>query len=85
MRGEAVIRGVPITTTLSGLKAAVHGLKAKRRLGQLEVCSLQEFHRHTGFRIGRKLAPATPTARKPRGRSKTRAGAPDGPQVRAAP
>ena len=51
MRGDAVIKGIPITTTLAGLRAAIQGLQAKRRLQTMEVCSLQEFHRHTEFRL----------------------------------
>jgi len=46
MRAHAVIRGIPITTTIDGLKAAINGLKALRRMEHLEVCSLQEYHRH---------------------------------------
>ena len=47
MRGHAVIRGIPITTTVQGLRAAIHGLKSFRKEGHLEVCSLQEYHRHS--------------------------------------
>jgi carbamoyl-phosphate synthase large subunit len=47
MRSHAVIRGIPITTTVDGMKAAIHGLEALRRLGRMEVCSLQEYHRHS--------------------------------------
>ncbi|MFA5044084.1 MAG: carbamoyl-phosphate synthase large subunit [Kiritimatiellia bacterium] len=46
MRAEAVIRGVPITTTLNGLEAAVKGLETFRETKRMEVCSLQEYHRH---------------------------------------
>ena len=51
MRADAVRRGIPITTTLSGLQAALNGLRTLRRLQRLDVCSLQEFQRHTNFRI----------------------------------
>ena len=51
MRADAVNHAVPVTTTVSGLQAAVTGLRAMRRLRNLEVCSLQEFHRHTGYRL----------------------------------
>ncbi len=51
MRTEAVLRGVPISTTISGLQAAVKGVQALHRLETLEVCSLQEFHRHTAFTL----------------------------------
>ncbi len=46
MRARAVIRGVPITTTVNGLEAAVNGLETWRRYRGVEVCSLQEYHRH---------------------------------------
>jgi len=46
MRSRAVLRKVPITTTLNGLRAAVNGLETLRRYRGLEVCSLQEYHRH---------------------------------------
>ena len=45
MRARAVRQGVPITTTLSGLQAAIDGLKALRDMGRMEICSIQEFHR----------------------------------------
>ena len=45
MRSEAVIHGVPITTTVSGLRAAVSGLESRLDLGRMDVRSLQEFHR----------------------------------------
>ncbi|KMQ49693.1 Carbamoyl-phosphate synthase large chain [Chitinispirillum alkaliphilum] len=47
MRSHAVLRKVPVTTTLNGLRAAVNGLETLRRYSGLEVCSLQEYHRHT--------------------------------------
>ncbi len=46
MRARAVMRKVPITTTIHGLRAAVHGLETLRKYRGLEVCSLQEYHRH---------------------------------------
>ncbi|MDD5677988.1 MAG: carbamoyl-phosphate synthase large subunit [Kiritimatiellae bacterium] len=46
MRAEAVIRGIPITTTLNGLESAVKGLETFRETRRMEVCSLQEYHRH---------------------------------------
>ena len=52
MRGDAVIHGIPITTTVSGVRAALQGIRARRRLETMEVCSLQEFHRHTAFKLG---------------------------------
>jgi carbamoyl-phosphate synthase large subunit len=47
MRAMSVIRGVPITTTLHGLRYAVSGMEAMREMKRFEVCSLQEFHRHS--------------------------------------
>jgi len=45
MRARAVRQGTPITTTLSGMSAAIDGLKAMNELGRMEICSIQEFHR----------------------------------------
>ena len=46
MRSQAVVSGVPITTTLAGVTAAIEGLADKAEFGRFEVCSLQEYHRH---------------------------------------
>jgi len=46
MRAHAVIRGIPITTTIDGLRAAINGLESLRETQHMEVCSLQEYHRH---------------------------------------
>jgi carbamoyl-phosphate synthase large subunit len=46
MRARAVIRGVPITTTIDGLEATINGLQSLSKMGQMEVCSLQEYHRN---------------------------------------
>ena len=46
MRARAVALGVPITTTLSGLSAAIEGLRAMKEFGCTEICSIQEYHRH---------------------------------------
>ena len=46
MRSKAVINGVPVTTTLAGMKAAVAGIKDQQKFGQLEVCTLQEYHKN---------------------------------------
>jgi carbamoyl-phosphate synthase large subunit len=46
MRAHAVIRGIPITTTMDGLRAAINGLATLRQMESIEVCSLQEYHRH---------------------------------------
>ncbi len=47
MRSHAVIRGVPITTTIAGLRAAVNGLEAMKKNKTMEVCSLQEYHENS--------------------------------------
>lgn len=47
MRAHAVIRGIPITTTVDGLRAAINGLQSLTKLESMEVCSLQEYHRHS--------------------------------------
>lgn len=46
MRSQSVTRGIPISTTLSGMNSAVEGIKEKLCFGRLEVCSIQEYHRH---------------------------------------
>ena len=46
MRSKAVINGIPVTTTLAGLAAAVGGIKDQQKFGQLEVCTLQEYHKN---------------------------------------
>ena len=46
MRSQAVVAGVPVTTTLAGLSAAIEGLRDQIDFGRFEVCSLQEYHRH---------------------------------------
>ena len=45
MRAHAVIKGLPITTTIDGLRAAIEGLKAIKEMGRMEVCTIQEYHR----------------------------------------
>ena len=45
MRSEAVIHGVPITTTLTGLEAAINGMKSINSIDRLDVRTLQEYHR----------------------------------------
>jgi carbamoyl-phosphate synthase large subunit len=45
MRAHATIRGVPLTTTLNGLRWSIGGLKALRAArGQVKVRTLQEYH-----------------------------------------
>ena len=46
MRMEAVSHGIPITTTINGLKAAISGLEALREIERMDVRSLQEYHRY---------------------------------------
>ena len=46
IRSKAIIAGIPLTTTLEGLVAAIEGLTDKMDFGRFEVCSLQEYHRH---------------------------------------
>ena len=46
MRAEAVTRGIPIQTTLSGLSASIDGLKELKGIERLDVCTIQEYHRH---------------------------------------
>ena len=46
MRAEAVLRGIPVTTTINGFEAAIKGLETFRETRRMEVCSLQEYHRH---------------------------------------
>ena len=45
MRSRTVLSGIPITTTLNGLEAAISGLELMRRHHRLEVCSIQEYNR----------------------------------------
>ncbi|NLF17538.1 MAG: carbamoyl-phosphate synthase large subunit, partial [Lentisphaerae bacterium] len=51
MRIDAVMKGVPVTTTLNGLSAAIQGLQARQRLRDMTVCSLQEYGRHTPYEL----------------------------------
>jgi carbamoyl-phosphate synthase large subunit len=44
MRAHAVLRGVPITTTVDGLRAAVNGLSTLHETRHMNVCTLQEYH-----------------------------------------
>ena len=44
MRAHAVIRGIPITTTINGLRAAVSALEALNEGDALGVQSLQNYH-----------------------------------------
>ncbi|HAR64807.1 MAG TPA: carbamoyl phosphate synthase large subunit [Lentisphaeria bacterium] len=44
MRGEAVSRGIPITTTLSGLRAAMSAVRALPERTPFSVKTIQEYH-----------------------------------------
>jgi carbamoyl-phosphate synthase large subunit len=46
MRAKAVADGIPVMTTFSGLAAAIEGFKALRDIKRLDVCTIQEYHRH---------------------------------------
>ena len=52
MRSQAIAAGIPVTTTVSGVSAALRGLNELMRFGNLEVCSLQEYHRHVQTNSG---------------------------------
>jgi carbamoyl-phosphate synthase large subunit len=52
MRTEAVRRGIPMTTTIRGLRAALDGLKIQREQESFEVLSLQEYNRTTARKGG---------------------------------
>ncbi len=47
MRAQTVLNGIPITTTLNDLEAALDGLEFLSRHGRLDICSLQEYNRHS--------------------------------------
>ena len=55
VRTEAICRDVPMTTTLRGWRAALEALRAQRQHPELEVMSLQEYHRATARRNERSL------------------------------
>ena len=44
LRSAAIRAGVPLTTTLAGYRAAVAGLAEDGPLGEVAVCTLQEYH-----------------------------------------
>ena len=44
MRGESVISGIPITTTVAGFLAAVSGLEALQGAERMDVRTIQEYH-----------------------------------------
>lgn len=57
MRTRALMRGIPVTTTLAGAEATINGLSTLKRLKHMEVCSLQEYGRHALKLNLSKLAP----------------------------
>ena len=56
MRSRAIAAGIPVTTTVAGMAAALDGIRDQLEFGRFEVCSLQEYHRHLRSRrnSGRK-------------------------------
>ncbi len=44
MRASAVARGIPLTTTFAGFKAALKGIESRRKDSEVHVCSLQDYH-----------------------------------------
>ena len=56
VRAEAARRGIPMTTTIRGLRAAVDGLKTLRKHAEFEVLSLQEYNRATARKKGARSA-----------------------------
>ncbi|NOY75619.1 MAG: carbamoyl-phosphate synthase large subunit [Kiritimatiellaeota bacterium] len=46
MRADAVLRSVPIITTISAAAAALDGLKALDEMSVMDICSIQEYHRN---------------------------------------
>ncbi len=63
MRTEAVMRGISITSTLRGLRAAIDGLTSLRRIKTFDVYTLQELHSH--IRLGAHKAESAPPGRRP--------------------
>ena len=51
MREESIAHGVPITTTVSGLKAGIMGLESLKSVKGMCVKSLQEYHRDVQFNL----------------------------------
>jgi carbamoyl-phosphate synthase large subunit len=51
MRMVGVLRNVPMTSTIRGLRAAIEGLKARRELDHLNVRSIQEYHVDVGWKM----------------------------------
>ncbi|RMD79275.1 MAG: carbamoyl-phosphate synthase large subunit, partial [Lentisphaerae bacterium] len=51
MRGEAVIQGIPITTTIAAFKAAIQGIEALRDIDRMDVRPLQDYYRSVSIRL----------------------------------
>ena len=51
MRAEAIVRGIPMTTTVRGARTALQGLEDRHHLRDMTVCSLQEYQRHSEFKL----------------------------------
>ncbi|MDR2583133.1 MAG: carbamoyl-phosphate synthase large subunit [Fibromonadaceae bacterium] len=47
IRTNCLLHGIPVTTTLHGLQRTVDGLYAMKKLDIMDVCSLQEYSRHS--------------------------------------
>ncbi len=47
IRSTCILRGIPITTTLDALEATIEGLEDMNGQFGVEVCSIQEYHRHS--------------------------------------
>ena len=47
IRRNCLMKGIPITTTLHGLERAIEGLESMQKMQVIDVCSLQEYHRHS--------------------------------------
>jgi carbamoyl-phosphate synthase large subunit len=47
IRRTCLMKGIPITTTLHGLERGIEGLESMLKMQVLDVCSLQEYHRHS--------------------------------------
>ncbi len=46
IRSTAVIRNIPVTTTLEALRCVLNGIDAFKKNPRFEVCTLQEYQRH---------------------------------------
>ena len=45
MRADAVLKGIPIITTITGATATIDGLIALSEMGRMEILTLQEYHK----------------------------------------